>query len=60
MNTFVEEKVARLSQYDRDENKALELEEDFENGKMTREQFITALAAFDGSWLFTHFHFLDA
>jgi hypothetical protein len=45
MNTFVEEKVAQLSQYDRDEDKALDLEEDFQNGKMTREQFITTLAA---------------
>lgn len=44
MNAFVEEKVTQLVQYDRDEDKALELEEDFESGKMTREQLITALA----------------
>lgn len=45
MNIFVEEKVSQLAQYDRDEDKVLELEEDFDNGRMTREQFITALAA---------------
>ncbi|KAI9848064.1 MAG: hypothetical protein M1837_001166 [Sclerophora amabilis] len=45
MDTFVEEKVSQLAQYDRDEDKALEFKEDFDNGKMTREQFIAALAA---------------
>jgi hypothetical protein len=44
-NAFVKEKVSQLAQYDRDEDKALELKEDFDNGKMTREQFIAALAA---------------
>lgn len=45
MNAFVEEKVSQLAQYDRDEDKVLELKEDFDDGKMTREQFIVALAA---------------
>jgi hypothetical protein len=41
----VKEKLSQLAQYNRDEDTALEFQEDFDSGKMTREQFIDALAA---------------
>lgn len=43
-DTFVKEKLPQLEQYDRNEDRAVELKENLDNGMMTKEQFVAELA----------------
>jgi hypothetical protein len=45
-DAFVDGKLSDLEQYNKDEDVALELKNQFNNGNLTRDQFITALAVY--------------